>query len=284
MGRNARDSEAGRDSPGHPAQRSGKGPEYRAGERRLSSPAPESAGAADARGGNVTEVRRGIGDTWAVGLGLIPLGLAFGLLMTQSAFAWWWTPIFSIVIYAGSMEFLAAGLVMSGVGPVSAAVTGLLVNFRHIFYGLTFPRSLVRGVFGRAYSTYALTDESYAIVSARHGQRLSGVRVLTIQVMCQLLWVVPGIIGSLTGMALPAGLKGMEFALTSLFIVLAMDSYQHTRDFSLVLIAAVLAIAAGIAAPAQMLVLGLTLYVVVLLVRYWFPRLDAALELRLGER
>ena len=47
------------------------------------------------------EIRKGIKDIWLVGLGLIPLGLAFGVLMTQTGFAWWWTPIFSFVIYAG---------------------------------------------------------------------------------------------------------------------------------------------------------------------------------------
>ena len=83
------------------------------------------------------EIRAALKDLWVVGLGLIPLGLAFGLVMTQAGFAWWWTPIFSIVIYAGSMEFLAVQLVSAGVGPLSAAVTGFMVNFRHIFYGLT---------------------------------------------------------------------------------------------------------------------------------------------------
>lgn len=53
------------------------------------------------------EIKKGIKDSWAVAIGLIPLGLAFGLLMVQTGFAWWWTPIFSIVVYAGSMEFLA---------------------------------------------------------------------------------------------------------------------------------------------------------------------------------
>ena len=72
-------------------------------------------------------------------MGLVPLGLAFGVLIIQTGFDWWWAPIFSIVIYAGSMEFLAISMVTSGVGPVSAALTGFMVNFRHIFYGLSFP-------------------------------------------------------------------------------------------------------------------------------------------------
>lgn len=71
------------------------------------------------------EIKKGLADTWAVGLGPIPLGLAFGLLVVQTGFAWWWTPIFSFVIYAGSMEFLALAMITSGVSATAAAVTGL---------------------------------------------------------------------------------------------------------------------------------------------------------------
>lgn len=226
------------------------------------------------------EIKAGLKETWAVGLGLVPLGLAFGLLMTQSGFAWWWTPIFSIIIYAGSMEFLALNLVVAGVGPVSAAVTGLMVNFRHIFYGLTFPRHQITSVPGRAYSTYALTDESYAIVSARPPGPISGTRILTIQLICQSLWVVPGIIGALVGEVIPPGLQGMEFALTALFVVLTWESFRNNQDFSLPLTAIALAIIAGIIAPQQMLVLALIAYFLILGLRFLSPRLDQAMELK----
>ena len=79
------------------------------------------------------QIRLGLRDMWLVALGLIPLGLAFGLLMTQSGFAWWWTPIFSTVIYAGSMEFLAIDMVLTGVGPVTSAITGFMaVSYTHL--------------------------------------------------------------------------------------------------------------------------------------------------------
>lgn len=227
----------------------------------------------------IAEIRAGIRDSWAVALGLIPLGLAFGLLLTQMGFAWWWAPIFSLLIYAGSMEFLALNLVTAGVGPVSAAVTGFMVNFRHIFYGLTFPRDLVRGGAGRAYSTYALTDESYAIASARRPR--SGVQVLTIQAFCQSMWVLPGIVGALVGEVIPAGIQGMEFALVALFVVLAWETFRNNRDLSLVLIAGGLAVLVGLVAPASLLMIALSAYFLLLLGRYLSPALDRALEWRI---
>lgn len=224
-------------------------------------------------------VRAGIRDSWAVALGLIPLGLAFGLLMTQVGFAWWWTPIFSVLIYAGSMEFLAINLVTAGVGPMSATVTAFMVNFRHIFYGLTFPRDLVHGRSGRAYSTYALTDESYAIASARHPG--SGTQLLTIQAFCQSMWVLPGIVGALVGEVIPADIQGMEFALVALFVVLAWETFRNNRDLSLPLTAGALALLASLTVPGQLLMIALSAYFVLLWARHLSPALDRALEWRI---
>ncbi|WP_245945696.1 AzlC family ABC transporter permease [Corynebacterium senegalense] len=224
----------------------------------------------------LSHVRDGLRDSALVALGVIPLGLAFGVLMTQSGFAWWWTPIFSVVIYAGSMEFLALNMTLTGVGPLSALVTGFMVNFRHIFYGLTFPRHLIRSRLGRAYSTYALTDESYAIASVTLAR--SGTWLLTVQATCQALWVAAGIVGALTGQAIPDSVRGLDFALTALFVVLAYEAFAASRDLSAVLIAALTGIVCAVLAPGHMLMAALLAYFAVLLARFWSPRLDTALR------
>ncbi|MEE2058662.1 AzlC family ABC transporter permease [Rhodococcus artemisiae] len=220
-----------------------------------------------------TAVRAGIADSWAVGLGLIPLGLAFGVVLTQGGFDWWWAPIFSIVIYAGSMEFLAIGLISAVTPFASIAAATLLVNFRHVFYGLSFPlRSIPLGSIysriGRLYAVYALTDEAYAIIAPKAGQELSGTRVLTVQVLCQAMWVVSGTVGALIGAVLPAGLTGLEFALTALFTVLAIDAFRVNRDVPATVIAVVCGLVAMLIAKEQMLVVGLGLFVACLLARF----------------
>lgn len=228
------------------------------------------------------EIHKGIKDTWAAALGLIPLGLAFGLLMVQSGFSWWSTPIFSIVIYAGSMEFLAISMVTGGVSALSSLLTGFMVNFRHIFYGLTFPRKRINSPVGKAYSTYALTDETYAIVSALpREERLTGTRILSIQIFCQILWVGGGIVGALAGQVIPSSVEGMEFALVALFVVLAMDSFRNNQDLSLPLSAAALGILAAFITPGQLLMVSLSAYFLLLIIRYLSPRVDNALTWRL---
>ena len=226
------------------------------------------------------DISQGVRDTWAAAIGLIPLGLAFGLLMVQSGFSWWWTPIFSIVIYAGSMEFLAISMV-TGATAVASLVTGFMVNFRHIFYGLTFPRHRIHSRLGRAYSTYALTDETYAIVSSLPtDDRPTGARILTIQIFCQALWVGSGIVGARAGQVIPSTVQRMEFALVALFVVLAIDSFRNNQDFSLPLSAAMMRILAAAFAPGQLLMVALSVYFILLIIRYLSPRVDAAFSLR----
>lgn len=231
-------------------------------------------------------VVQGIRDSWAVGLGLIPLGLAFGLLVVQEGFAWWWAPVFSIVLYAGSMEFLALGLVTGGTSWIAALLTGFLVNFRHIFYGLTYPRHRISSLLGRGYATYALTDEVYAITGRfgadglDNGQPVTSTRLLTISLFCQLSWVLSGVAGALGGSAVIIEWAGLDFALTALFVVLAAEAFRNNRDFSLPLLAGALGIVAAMIFPRQLLLVALSAYFVVLLARYFSPRLDALLMLR----
>ena len=214
------------------------------------------------------EIRAGVADSWAVGLGLIPLGLAFGVVLTQGGFDWWWAPIFSTVIYAGSMEFLAIGLIAAVTPLASVAAATLLVNFRHVFYGLSFPLHRIRSRLGRLYGVYALTDESYAIVAPKARESLSGTRILTVQVLCQVMWVVSSTVGALIGAVLPEGLAGLEFALTALFAVLAIDAFRANRDVPAPVIALVCGLVALLVAEEQMLVVGLGLFVVCLFVRF----------------
>ncbi len=219
------------------------------------------------------EIRKGLADCSTVGLGLIPLGLAFGVLLTQAGFAWWWAPVFSVMIYAGSMEFLAIGLLTAVTPLYSLAAAAFLVNFRHVFYGLSFPLGAIRSRLGRLYSVYALTDEVYAITATKKRSEMTGPRTLTIAITCQTLWVAPGIVGALVGTTLPEGLDGLQFALTALFAVLAVDAWRASGDLPAPVIGLVCGLVAAWLAPDQMLIVGLCAFVAVLIARYvWATR------------
>jgi 4-azaleucine resistance transporter AzlC len=206
-------------------------------------------------------------DTIGVGMGYLPLGMAFGVLLATSGLHWWWAPVFSVLIYAGSMEFLAIGLVTGGVGLAQVAATTFFVNFRHVFYGLSFPLRKIRSGLGRLYGVHALTDEAYALLATRPPQTLTGTRVLATEIFCHLYWFTGSTVGALLGAGLGLDAEGLGFALTALFVVLTIDAYRAAPDLPTLLVALACAGLALAVAPGGMLVLALTAFVVVLIAR-----------------
>lgn len=217
-------------------------------------------------------------DTISVGVGMFPLGTAFGLLVVQSGLDWWWALAFGLLVYAGSMEFLAVGLVVAVTPLPQLALTTFLVNFRHVFYALSFPLHRVHGRAAKTYSMYALTDESYALTAARPGRLLSSGHVLWLQVFCQSYWLAGSVAGALVGSWLAIDLTGLAFTLTALFIVLAMDAVHVERDVSTPVLAFLCAVLALAVAPGQMLLVGMSLFVVTLVVRFVLQRRRGAAD------
>lgn len=175
--------------------------------------------------------------TIPVAMAYLPLGVAFGVLVVTSHISWYWAPISSVVIFAGSIEFLAVGLITSGMPLLQVAFTALIVNFRHIFYGLTFPIRRLRRLPQKAYGVFALTDETYAITSAGQGVTLNGFQITVLQVVSHLWWAGGASLGALVGQVIPANVKGFEFSLTAMFVILAVDAVRARREVVLVFLA-----------------------------------------------
>ncbi|MBK0420906.1 AzlC family ABC transporter permease [Leucobacter sp. CSA2] len=227
-------------------------------------PAAPPATQLDRRAG----IRAGITDSLGVGLGIFPLGLALGILIAQAGLPWWLAPALSIGIFAGSVELLLVSLLAAATPLVTIAVAVFAVNFRHVFYALSFPITKVRKGLPRAYATYAMIDEAYATYVLMPEEKISSARIVTGQLMMQAYWVVGGLIGIAIANALPAPIEGFEFALTSLFIVMTLDAVRSRREIPAVLLAGLSVGVAMLAAPGQSMLVALILYTVLLAVRY----------------
>jgi 4-azaleucine resistance transporter AzlC len=207
-----------------------------------------------------------------VGLGLFSLGLAFGLVVVHAGLDWWWATVFTAVVYAGSLEFLLVGLATAATPLLQVASTTLIVNLRHVFYALSFPLDRVNGTLAKVYSTYALTDEAYAVTSAGPGNWTSR-RILLVQAIFQVAWVSGATIGALAGSALPIErVQGLDFALTALFVVLAIDAYRVRPAPLLAVGAAGCAVVAWLLVPQQMLVWAFVGYTALLIGRLVLAR------------
>lgn len=216
-----------------------------------------------------SEARAALKDSGSVGLGLVPLGLAFGVFVTHSGLAWWWPSVFTTVIYAGSFEFLLVGLVAAPAALATIALTAFLVNVRHVFYALSFPLHRVQGRAAKVYSTFALTDEAYALTTGEQARSWSGGRIRWLQVFLHLYWVGAATVGALLGSLIPQRVTGLDFAMTALFTVLALDAVRVRRgDLPTPVLALLSALAARVFLPGQMLLAAFTLFTAGLLARH----------------
>lgn len=213
-------------------------------------------------------------DTASTGLSLLPLGVSLGMLVTHTGLAWWWATVFAAVVYAGSLEFLLVGLVTAATPLGQIAATALLVNLRHAFYALSFPLSKIRPL-GRVYATYTLTDEVYALTSGGRARHWNGTRILWMQALCQAYWVAGATLGALAGTLVPFTLHGLDFALTALFVVLALDAWRDHRDPPVPLLAAASFAAAALLTPGLVLPVAMALFTAGLLLRHALKRRTA---------
>lgn len=224
------------------------------------------------------EVRTGVRLSLAAGLGLFPLGVAFGMLVVQAGLPAWVAPLFSVVVFAGSVELLLVSLAVAATPLLTIAVTVFLVNFRHVFYAFSFPLRVVRHPLARLYSMGALIDEAYAIAAA-HPRGWTAPRLIALQVALHAYWVLGGLAGVAVAWLLPGPVEGLEFALVALFIVLALDA-ARTRAQAPLVLAAALAVGVGLlVAPGQLLVAAFAVYAAVLIALHVLARRGVDLPL-----
>ncbi|MDO4888710.1 MAG: AzlC family ABC transporter permease [Actinomycetaceae bacterium] len=213
------------------------------------------------------EIAAGIRISLAAGLGLFPLGVAFGLLVVQVGLPWWMAPALSICVFAGSLELLLISMVTAGTPLATVALTTFLVNFRHVFYAFSFPLHVVKNRLARAYAVYALIDEAYAVTVA-NSERWTAWRLLSMQIAFQCYWVGGGLAGVLVASLLPGPIEGLDFALCALFVTLTLDACRTRQQVPSLLLAGAAFALAQLLVPDMALFAGLLAFVAALVVRY----------------
>ena len=220
-------------------------------------------------------IRAGALDSLGVGLGIFPLGIALGVLVVQAGLPWWLAPALSIGIFAGSVELLLVRMIAAQLPLVTIAAAVLAVNFRHVFYPLSFPVNVVRPGFARWYSVYAMIDEAYATYVLLPRSLNSSTRMLTGQILMQTYWVSGGLVGVAIASLLPQPIEGFEFALCALFIVMTLDAARSRREVPSVVLAGLAVAFALLAVPEAALLTALIAFTVLLTLRFLWGRFTA---------
>lgn len=198
------------------------------------------------------------------------IGMGFGMVVQSRGYSALWAGAMSVFIYAGSMQFVALELIGSGASLLTAAITTVMVNLRHVFYGLSMVDKYKNAGACKPYLIYALSDETYSLV-CNPPELLPGeerVFYLLVTAMDQSCWVLGSILGGLLGAALPFSTEGVDFALTALFVSVVAEQWLSSKDHTPALLGLGLSLlclllfgADQFLLPAMVLILlGLSLY------------------------
>lgn len=170
--------------------------------------------------------------TIPVCMGYIFLGIAFGVLMVSRGFHPGWALLMSVIIYAGSMQFVAINLLSGPFAPLTAVLVTLMVNARHIFYGLSMldPFQICGKL--KPYMIFSLSDETYSILCSVQPPEGTDRKwfLFFVSFMDQLYWIAGTAIGALAGSLIRFDSTGIDFAMTALFIVIFVEQWESTKN------------------------------------------------------
>ena len=161
--------------------------------------------------------------------GYLFLGTAFGATLAQAGFGPAWALMMSGLVYAGSLQFVMVPLMASGAALGTVALTALMVNARHLFYGVSYIERFRRMGLLRPYMIFSLTDETYSVFCGLPGEESDGV-MLRVALYDQLYWITGSVIGAVLASQLPFDLTGIDFSMTALFIVICLERAMNREN------------------------------------------------------
>ena len=176
--------------------------------------------------------------------GYVVLGTGFGILLSSKGYGILWSLAMSIFIYAGSMQYLAVDLLSGGAGLITAALTTLMVNARHLFYGISMIDKYKDTGKYKPYLIFGLTDETYSLncAGAPEGIEDAPKYFFLVSLFNQCYWVLGSALGAALESVLPFSTEGIDFSLTALFVTVFVEQWRSTRDH----IPAILGVAASV--------------------------------------
>lgn len=185
------------------------------------------------------EIRKAFLSTVPVMTGYIVLGIGFGIILKTNGYGVLWALAMSVFIYAGSMQFVAINLLTGGASLLTVALTTLMVNARHLFYGISMIDKYRGAGAKKPYLIFALTDETYSLVCNDSAVKNIGDRhgyYFLVSLFDQIYWVTGCVLGALLGSVIPFNTEGIDFALTALFVTVFVEQWMDSKRHSPALI------------------------------------------------
>lgn len=164
--------------------------------------------------------------------GYLFIGIAFGVMYAEKGYSFLWAILMSLLVFAGSGQYLAVNFFVPGISFAHVIFMTLMVNIRHIFYGLSLLERFNRMGWKRWYMIFGLTDETYSLLCTTHVP--DGVDeekfLFAIATLDQSYWVIGSAIGGLAGTLIPFNSTGIDFAMTALFLVIFVEQWMDKKN------------------------------------------------------
>ena len=164
--------------------------------------------------------------------GYLVLGFGFGIVLKANGYSTFLVFVMSLMIYAGAMQYVAIGLFASGASLITVALTTLMVNARHLFYGISMLEKYKNTGKRKPYLIFALTDETYSLVCNDNPSMPEKDRknyYLFVSLFNQTYWVVGSVLGALIGSLVKFNSEGIDFALTALFLTVFIEQWLAAK-------------------------------------------------------
>ena len=169
--------------------------------------------------------------TLPVMTGYIVLGIGFGILLVGTGHGILWSTLMAALIYAGSMQYVAINLITGGASLITTALTTLLVNARHLFYGISMIDKYKGTGAKKPYLIFSLTDETYSLLCGDYPKNLdSGKYQLLVSLFNHIYWIVGCTLGAVIGEAVPFNTAGIEFCMTALFVTIFVEQWLSAKQ------------------------------------------------------
>ncbi len=170
--------------------------------------------------------------TLPVMAGFMFLGTAYGVLMHSIGLGVGWTFLMSFLVFAGSMQYVAIALFAAPFNPINALAVTLMVNARHLFYGLSMLGKIKEAKKFKPYVIFTLCDEAFSILCATNPPAGvdSGWFMFFIAFLCRWYWILGSLCGAVLGPLITIDLKGLDFALTAMFVVTLLNQWSNKSN------------------------------------------------------
>ncbi len=168
--------------------------------------------------------------TLPICVGFLVLGMSYGFLMRSKGFSFVYPMLMSLFIFAGSMEFVTVDLLLSAFHPWHALALALMVNARHLFYGISMLQKYRGTGLKKLYLIYGMCDESFSINCAVSPPDVDqGWFMFFVTLLNHIYWVVGATSGALLGYLIRFDTMGIEFVMTALFVVMFLNQWKETE-------------------------------------------------------